>query len=511
MAERSIIIIGAGLAGLATGCYAQMNGYRTRIFEQHTRPGGVCTAWKRKGYTIDGCIHWLAGARPGCPFYELYGEVGSLDENRLIPVDHLARFVDEASGQRLEITADLDRLATDMRSISPADGPLIDELMAGTRTFWGYDLPVIQPVELLGPLASLKQVWHMRRWHQGSHRYQMPVAAFAQRFQDPFLRWTVSNVLAPQVPMRALLVLLAQLVEGKLATVRGGSLEFALSIARRYVELGGQIVYDAPVQEILVEKGRERGHSRGRAVGIRLADSPSGAGGTEHRADVVVSAADGYSTIFEMLGGQYVDREIQERYETWPLSPSILALSYGVARTFPEQTTGNRIRLQRPISIAGKQVERLSCHVSHNSTCAPVGKTVVQVTLSTDFDYWNDLQRTDRARYDAEKARIAGQVLGRLETHLPGLQAAVEMTDVATPYTFWRYTRNHRGAFEGWLLTPEHAGSSLRKTLSGLDGFYMAGQWVEPGGDVPLALRSGRQVVQIICHRDKVPFFARNM
>ena len=129
MAERSIIIIGAGLAGLATGCYAQMNGYRTRIFEQHTRPGGACTAWKRKGYTIDGCIHWLAGARPGCAFYDLYDEVGALDENPLIPVEHLGRFVDQASGQSLDITADLDRLEADMRSISPADGPLIDEFM----------------------------------------------------------------------------------------------------------------------------------------------------------------------------------------------------------------------------------------------------------------------------------------------------------------------------------------------------------------------------------------------
>ncbi|MCX9075800.1 MAG: hypothetical protein OIN88_14315 [Candidatus Methanoperedens sp.] len=27
---KSIIIIGAGLAGLSTGCYAQMNGYNTR-------------------------------------------------------------------------------------------------------------------------------------------------------------------------------------------------------------------------------------------------------------------------------------------------------------------------------------------------------------------------------------------------------------------------------------------------------------------------------------------------
>ena len=52
--EESVIIIGAGIAGLAMGCYAQMNGYRTRIFEMHHQPGGLCTSWKRKGYTFDG-------------------------------------------------------------------------------------------------------------------------------------------------------------------------------------------------------------------------------------------------------------------------------------------------------------------------------------------------------------------------------------------------------------------------------------------------------------------------
>jgi ribulose 1,5-bisphosphate synthetase/thiazole synthase len=39
--ERSIIIVGAGIAGLSAGCYGQMNGYRTQIFEMHTTPGGV--------------------------------------------------------------------------------------------------------------------------------------------------------------------------------------------------------------------------------------------------------------------------------------------------------------------------------------------------------------------------------------------------------------------------------------------------------------------------------------
>ncbi|MBK3588581.1 NAD(P)/FAD-dependent oxidoreductase, partial [Streptomyces sp. MBT57] len=41
--RESMIIIGAGLGGLSTGCYARMNGYRTHILEMHELPGGCCT------------------------------------------------------------------------------------------------------------------------------------------------------------------------------------------------------------------------------------------------------------------------------------------------------------------------------------------------------------------------------------------------------------------------------------------------------------------------------------
>jgi phytoene dehydrogenase-like protein len=44
MAQKSTVVIGAGMAGLSAGCYGQMNDYRTRIFEMHTKPGGLCTA-----------------------------------------------------------------------------------------------------------------------------------------------------------------------------------------------------------------------------------------------------------------------------------------------------------------------------------------------------------------------------------------------------------------------------------------------------------------------------------
>ncbi len=69
--------------------------------------------------------------------------------------------------------------------------------------------------------------------------------------------------------------------------------------------LGDEIDYGVRVYRVLVEDDR--------AVGVRLAD------GTEHRADLVISAADGHATIFDMLQGKYVDDEIRATYDEWPI------------------------------------------------------------------------------------------------------------------------------------------------------------------------------------------------
>jgi len=469
LAEKSVIIIGAGLAGLSAGIYGQMNGYRTRIFEHHKRPGGVCTAWKRKGYTIDGCIHWLLGFKPESMWIQIYREVGALEDNPLRVMKHYVRYIDEPSGQTLDVTGDLDRLATDMKSISPKDGPIIDELVNGARKLQGAEI----------------MEYFMR--------YRTPVAEFAERFSNPFLRWCVTTVFMPTMPMSFLFMILGQLEEGELARVEGGALNFSLRIAKRYRDLGGKVKYGATVEEILVENDR--------AVGVRLAD------GSEHRADIVVSCADGYSTIFKMLGGRYVDQKIKDQYANWPMFPPILIISFGVANNFADKASANTVRLRRPITLGGQKFEAFSFRIfNHDPTLAPPGKTVVQVILTTDYDWWCDLQEKDRRRYDAEKERVAKDVLAQLECYLPGIASQVEMTDVATPYTFWRYTRNYRGAFEGWLMAPETMQTPVEKTLPGLNNFYMAGQWVEPGGGIPNVLLSGRNLVKMLCRQDGKQF-----
>ena len=89
--------------------------------------------------------------------------------------------------------------------------------------------------------------------------------------------------------------------------------------------------------------------------------------------------------------------------------------------------------------------------------------------------------------------------------------ADIEFIDEATPLSYERYTGNWQGSSCGWLLTKQTMPlmiPGVDKTLPGLRNFYMAGQWVEPGGSVPLAAMSGRNAMQLICHDEGHPFIA---
>jgi phytoene dehydrogenase-like protein len=141
-------------------------------------------------------------------------------------------------------------------------------------------------------------------------------------------------------------------------------------------------------------------------------------------------------------------------------------------------------------------------------TLAPPGKTVVKVLFPADYSYWKSLGQ-DRARYEREKEKIADQIIALLDQRYPGLAGQVEMRDVASPLTWERYTGNWQGSMEGWLMTREtFPPFRMSKTLPGLQNFYMAGQWVEPGGGVPTAALSGRNVIQLLCARERGRFVA---
>lgn len=492
----SAIIIGAGLAGLAAGCYLQMNGYRARIFEQHTGPGGVAAAWKRKGYLIDGGIHFVMNFKPGSGVYEMYRELGVVQGNRFVEAHTYARFVDEVGERSLEVTQDLEEFARAVRVLSPPDGHMLDPVISGAQQIRGMDLSgmgLVEPPELMGMGKWLRTVWNMRRvlkYFVGSHR--QPVGQFAVRIRDPWIRFVLENIFLPEVPLWFVVMLLALLANGDLGLLNEGSLGFVSAIETTYRRLGGEVSYRSEVQEVLVEEGA--------AVGVRLSD------GSEHRSDVVVSAADGHTTIFGMLDGRYVDGKIRRMYDHWRMVRPMVMVSYGVARLFAGEPWLSIVALREPLRVGGKQIRAISLRIfNYSDHFAPPEKTVLQAAFETEWEHWARLHE-DLQAYRDEKDRVASALLGRLEVHYPGISGQVEMIDVATPYTTWRYTGNRRGAYMGWLPTPEVLTSTVRRTLPGLENFVMAGQWVMPGGGAPGCLYSGRHVAQILCARDGKTF-----
>ena len=508
MADKRVIIIGAGIAGLSAGCYGQMNGYQTEIFEMHTQPGGLCTGWHRQGYTFDGCIHWLMGTAPESPFYQLWSELGAMEGHRMITHDEFARIV-APDGKALVFFTKIDRLEQHLKELSPVDGPVIDEFIQAMRLFRNFDLWPAKPRELMTPADMAEAMARMQPYMAGMEKWsQISAQEFAGRFQDPFLRQAFPMLFGPQAPIYIYLMFLPSMDYGDGAFPAGGSLEFARTIEKRYRQLGGRVHYGSRVVQILTEEETAPdGRACGRATGIRLAD------GSEHHADMVVSAADGRTTLFSMLDEKYVSDEFRGYYKELPVFSGMVQVSLGIKRDLSAEPHAVVYMLDRPVTIAGGVMDSLPIrHYGYDPSMAPAGKSVVETFVGCSYDYWKQIAE-DPERLEAEKQQAATAVIDQLESRYPGITGDIEVVDVATPLTTERYTGNWQGSIQGWNpfgpRMAELMQTGMSKTLPALEDFFMIGQWVEPGGGLPGVGPSGRNLIQILCHRDGKPFVTK--
>ncbi|PZD70897.1 Phytoene desaturase (neurosporene-forming) [Acaryochloris thomasi RCC1774] len=492
--STDIIFIGAGIAGLAAGCYAQMNGYRTEIFELHNQPGGLCTAWERNGYTFDGCIHYLFGSAPGQPFHNLWQELGTIQDRSFVHHDELIRLTGP-EGKTLIVYSDPDRLREHLIALSPCDRELIHAFCNDILAFRHFDLSLLQqqPKALMGPIdwaklgrKTLPFLSPMIRWGRYSAQ------DFGKRFKDPFLRQAIPQMFSwPSIPLIVGMSLLAAMHNKNAGYPLGGSLVFARAIEQRYRALGGTIHYSAQVERILVK--------RDRAIGIRLYNND------EYFAHRIISACDGRNTLFDLLDGRYTTRCTKRFYDGHLPIHSQLQVSLGVNRDCSDHPHWVTHLLDQPITIAGeKQYEISVKHYCFDPSLAPTGKSVMIVMMNTPNSYWQRIY--GRSAYAAEEIQESSILIDQLERIYPGIKADIECVDVATPLSYERYTGNWQGSSCGWLLTkrtmPLMIGG-LPKTLPGLAHFYQIGQWVEPGGSVPIVAMSGRNIIQQICHEDR--------
>jgi phytoene dehydrogenase-like protein len=496
--DNSIIIIGAGFAGLAAGIYARLNGYDVRIFEMHNQPGGLCTSWERKGYTFDCCIHWLVGSSPGSGMHDMWEETGVTENRKFIDMDEYMR-LEDGSGRTLVLYTDINRLEKHLLEFSPIDKKPIRKFIDGIRMCLNFDFPSKHDPAMKRISKQVKAIFNFAV-HGRKIKEWMNITCegFAAEFKDPMLQEAFREIWLPEFSMLFMLFTFAYLHNKNAGYPIGGSLPMAKALEKRFIDLGGKIYYRSKVTRIIT--GNDI------AEGIILED------GTEHRAGRIISASDGHTTLFNLLEGKFGDPKTLEPYEKWAIFPSLIFVSLGVKRTFSEiplTVSGLTFHTGKQVMIGDKVRDKLSVHLyNHDPSMAPEGCTAITIMLDTEYEYWKGLA-SDRKAYMEKKEEIGQTVIELLNERFPGISELVEATDVATPLTFERYTGNWKGCFEGWLITPQNSDTLMKpmsQSIPGLKSFHMCGQWVEPGGGLPTAIMSGRRLIKSLCREDKRKF-----
>jgi phytoene dehydrogenase-like protein len=406
--------------------------------------------------------------------------------------------VEDKNGQFISVRTNVDELERELLEKAPEDKKLITAFTRAIRKLMDLQLPIEKAPETSNFLDGIKKIFKLMPYLGEFKKWiRIPTAEIAEKCKNPLLKKTFKFTVVPEMSVFFLIMTLAWMHKGCAGYPIGGSLTFARLIEKKYRELGGTIHYNSRVKKIITGDNA--------AKGVLLEN------GETHESDIVVSAADGYSTIFEMLEGRYTGKKILRFYENYKTSPSYLQFSLGVSRTFPGVPPKVVFPLEKPLVIdPDTSYEDIKVRVlNFDPTLAPEGKTVIISVFHTyHYNYWMDLRKNNKEKYKHEKKRIVDEIIEILEKKFGNIKSDVEVTDISTPATVIRYTGNWKGSVQGWLFTPAMGLKPLEKMLPGLKNFYMAGQWVEPCGGLPPALTSARNITQVICKNEKKKFTA---
>ncbi|AJQ95251.1 phytoene desaturase family protein [Gynuella sunshinyii] len=530
--RKSMLIIGGGLGGLSTGCYAQMNGYDAHILEMHEIPGGCCTAWEKGDFWFDWCISWLLGSGPGNEMYQIWREIGGLD-GKEIRHPEIFNIVTTISGDEVRFYSDPDKLEKHLLDISPDDAKMIKQFCEGLRKFIRClkVYPFLQPVGLMSVWQRAKMMASFVPYFNLIRKTITELMVdYSAKFTSPVLQEAFNFILYekhPNFPVLPVYFQLASHATHSAGVPQGGSLALANSIAGRYERLGGQITYNAKVEEILVENDT--------AVGVRLSD------GREYRADIIVSASDGYNTLMKLLKGQYMSDTFRRLYTETIKKPEMVFPGYltvflGLNRELPDMEYCTTYILPPEVAAKMPGMRHASINVQLRSglypELAPPGQTMLYVSYFCDIAPWRELtdgtEQVSRVKggeeihtlplrrgraYLSAKKQVMNHLIEFLEGYIPGLRDSVVVRDIATPMTQVRYTKNYDGSVLGWQPFVD-GGETLEEEVKrngpgipGLKNFYFSGVWITTGGLIRAAA-SGRHVMQFICKDDNKAFQA---
>ncbi len=498
MPKKKIIIIGGGIAGLTAGIFAQLNGFQSQILEKHHTVGGECTGWDRKGYHIDGCIHWLVGTKEGTSLRKLWDKVGALDG---VEIYHPESFMAvEYQDTTVHFYRDLERLKNSWIEISPADENIIAEFCQDIKKLQSFEVPSGKPLDLMNILEKVKFYFSMRHVGPVINKYnKISIGELAAKFNHPALKHAAASFV-PDSNHSALPIIFAlgTFTGGQSSIPKGESKSLALRMQNRYLELGGSLKTSCEIKQLEIDNGQ---------VSQVVADN-----GEVFAGDYFIAACDAKVLYEGLLNGKYPDSEFETRYNNpadYPLASNIyLGIGYqdkieSIPRTLKFAVENLDIKENnKPLDFLQMT------HYNYEPDFAPENCTVITFAINQyepELAKWEDLVK-DKPAYNQEKNRIGQAVISAMEGRFPEMQGKLELLDVATPQTYQKYCNAYRGAFMAFWPTLQGKELSHSGKINGLDNIWLSGQWLQPPGGLPTALITGKDTIMRICKQEKVDF-----
>ena len=540
MKRKKIVIVGGGIAGLSAGIYGQRAGFDTVIYERNTVAGGSCSGWYRQGYAIDNCLHWLTGTRPGTSAYQLWNELGVLDENTEL-FRRACFWSSELDGKIVTLWPDAERTRAEMLELSPEDATEINAFIDLVKLGAEVVENGIKPKELAHTISTHESVMSDRKFFRYSMRYfGMNNISWSQRFKSPLLRALILDFCPKEYESYWMILAYSMYVSGNADVIRGGSIRMAQIMTDNYLVAGGTLELGKTVSQVFIDR---RKHSiieevqgsihEGFAEGVTFAATKNVAqevasevrddirekfvkrssgiimeDGTKIEADYVICACDINYTFRHLLSRKYVPVTLKRIYDdkkTYPLY-SACQVAFAVDGLFEEIPDSLSFSC-KPVEAAHEVFDRIGVknYRAYGDYIAPEGRTVIQVSLNQyqkDFRYWKKLYENDREAYNRAKQNIAVAIENAICERFPQYEGRLTLLDVWTPYSYARRNNDTQGAFMRYITTALSMNAFISEEISGLDNVFLAGHWLIYPGGVPTAALTGKLAIGRIVARE---------
>ena len=488
--QDRVVVVGAGLGGLAAACTLAARGYAVTLCERNGWVGGKAAILAEQGFRFDMGPTILT--IPGV-LKRIFAEAGRDLESALdlVPLDPQWRSF-FSDGTSLDLVADVAEMRRILDGYAPGSGSgsgyarfmeLAERLhrLSNEFFFWrsvGGMKDMFDPRRSM-TLSVVKEVMGMRPGHSvaGTVRAFVPDARAAQML-DHFTQYVGS---APDASPAVLCGIAHMQSQDGVWYPRGGTGAVPRALASLAVDLGVEIRTRTPIRRIIVDGGRVRGVETAQGGII-----PAGA---------VVSNSDSVRTHRELVAGPARERFLRRRgYEP---ACSGVVLYLGLDRRYEQLIHHNFVFSEDPheefesIYRRGEPAPDPTCYVCAPAITepevAPAGGESLYVLVHTPYlrphHDWSQMLGPYRRRIIEKLEQTAG--LKDLEKHIV-FERALTPQDINDRYHVLD------GAIYGLASHGRFLGAFKPANRSpDIEGLYLAGGSAHPGPGMPMVLMSG--------------------